>query len=274
MDNSKMPYVVTKTLLGIKNELLCSTPAPFIPEHEYTINGKWGVEAHVEPTNKPQIMYVGIGIGGSRNIDDGNLSAPHGIRATDMDLYTPIPMRCVSVDNDLTAEERSNYRMRVKRSFNGHDYWCYYLKKIILTSTVRITKTNPDTLEEEVYDLDANGLTPTPPLPNATGTIVTDGNKINVSVKGEVELFGSDILESINVIYNDPRRANISEIGLYTGEDRIVNGEGVGGNTIQYMEAIYTQLSIKYTSIGVPFLTPDSYRKIPINLGKSNIMLI
>lgn len=274
MQNNKIPYQMKRTLQGIKNELLSVTNLPLIPEHDLTINNKWGIQTNVDPIKKPTIAYVGLGIGGCYNVDDGNLSSPYQIKATNKDLYIPIPIRCVPIDQDLTATERSLYRMRVRRTFGDLDYWCYYLKKITFNSNVIMTQTDPSTLEEVPYEEDPNELSPQPPQPPYTGTVDINESEINVALTGNVTVYGSEILEGISAIYNDARRASISEIGIYTGEDQEVTGETGTGSDIQYTEAIYTQLATHYTSIGVPLLTPDSFREIPITFTKGNIMLL
>jgi len=274
MQNNKIPYQMKRTLQGIKNELLSMTNLPLIPEFDLTINHKWGVKSNVAPIKKPTIAYIGFGIGGCYNVDDGNLSSPYQIKVTNKDLYLPIPIRCVPVDQDLSSEERSLYRMRVRRTFGDQEYWCYYFKKIIFNSNVKMTQTDPITLEEIPYEEDPNDLTPTPPQPPYTGTVNTNESEINVSLTGSVTVYGSEILEGISTIYNDARRATISEIGIYTGEDMEVTGLSGTGSDIQYTEAIYAQLATHYTSIGVPLLTPDSFREININFTKGNIMLL
>jgi hypothetical protein len=144
----------------------------------------------------------------------------------------------------------------------------------VFNSNVKMTQTDPITLEEIPYEEDPNDLTPTPPQPPYTGTVNTNESEINVSLTGSVTVYGSEILEGISTIYNDARRASISEIGIYTGEDMEVTGLSGTGSDIQYTEAIYAQLATHYTSIGVPLLTPDSFREININFTKGNIMLL
>ena len=68
---------------------------------------------------------------------------------TNMDLYEPIPFRCVPIENDLTPEERANYRLREIRLINGSNYCLYWLKLITYDpDTVSILQKTPSGAED------------------------------------------------------------------------------------------------------------------------------
>jgi hypothetical protein len=274
-DSSTAAFHLTKTLLCIKNELESITGAASAYLPTTTLNNKYSIHRDAVPTANPLVNYFGIGIRGCYNIDDGNLANPYVPKMTNMDLYTPLPFRCVPIDEDLSALERANYRMRVRRTFNGQDYWCYYLKKISFAgNSVQITRTDPATQETTPYELDIANLTPTPVIPSSTGVVVSTGSEINVAVNCSMQITGSEVVESVGIIYGDLRRASISEIGIYTGEDRQVTGVDASGNEILYTESIYTQLALHYTTIGIAMANPNAIKNFTLTLGKSNVMLL
>jgi len=274
-DNNPAPFHISKTIIGVKNELLTITGTTHTPQLTTTLNHKYGVQAATPPTTKPIIAYFGIGVNGFRNINDSNLSQPYIPSMENLDLYGPIPFRCVPIEEDLTPEERTNYRMRVRRTLGGLDYWCYYLKKITFLDTdVQLTRTDPVTLEETPYVIDPNNLTPVPVIPQSDGIIVVEGSEVNVTLAATLHITGAEVLESVGVIYNDARRAVVSEIGIYTGEDKTVTGLTHTGANMNYVEAIYAQLAIHKCTLGVPLVTPSAYTDQKLRLGKSNVLLL
>ena len=274
-DSVTAPFHITKTIIGIKNELLAISGTTHTPLLTTTLNHKYGIQAAVPPASKPIISYFGIGVNGFRNINDTNLSQPYIPSMENLDLYGPIPFRCVPVAEDLTAQERANYRMRVRKTFNGADYWCYYLKKIMFQDTdVQLTRTDPATLQETAYVIDPDNLTPTPVIPLTDGLVEVEGSEVNVTLAATLNITGVEVLESVGVIFNDARRAVVSEIGIYTGLDATVAGVTHTGATLNYTEAIYAQLAIHKCSIGVPLTTPSAYSDQRLRLGKSNVLLL
>ena len=124
-----IPFNSTKTMLAIYNELQSRTPFDYIQPIETTINHKYDVLTSETPSKFPtKVLYYGIGIGGFKVVDDRNSCLPYKVSPKNLDLYQPIPFRCVPVDNDLSDVERAMYRMRVLRTFNNINYWCYILK--------------------------------------------------------------------------------------------------------------------------------------------------
>ena len=119
----------TKCVLRQLNEVQQAVPeASYTFRPETTLNHKYGVQNRVNPDMVPSLGYFGIGIGGCYNANDGFLVTAHDPKAIEMDLYQPIPFRCVPVDEDLSDAERKFYRMRVRKDINGQAYFCYYLR--------------------------------------------------------------------------------------------------------------------------------------------------
>lgn len=267
---------IGKVLLGITRELEAYSGITPSYDIQSTLNAKYNNFASLLPTALPTVSYFGIGIGGSYNVSNLNLQEPYPVLQTNMDLYQPIPFRCVPVLQDLTAAERAAYRMRVRRTINGSDYFCYYLKVVTFDQTaVSITETNPTTGVLSPYVLDYSNLNPTPPAVSSTGTVTTPSTEINVSITSTLPVTGAEVTESINVLYNgDLRYATISEIGLYSGQDQTVTGLDGSGSNISYLEAVLAQLNIQYTWNGDDFSNPTKTSNYNIANGSGDLLLL
>lgn len=271
--SKKYPELSCKTILADLNDIesrLAGT-YPILPNT--TLNYKYSVfQGLTNLTAPPKIGYFGLGIRGFYNVGDDTQSSPYQPRANEMDLYYPIPFRCVPVDEDLSVTERAQYRMRVRKVINSVAYYCYYLKPIVmLDNSTQIVKIDPDTQQEVPYELSPTNLTPTPIIPTTSGT--QDGTIADISVTKRVRIpwTGKEIYEVINVLFEgDLTYAKISEIGIYSGEDRSVEGYDANNNTLRYTEAIYTQLAYKICSVGstVTSAQYDGSRIITFGNGK------
>lgn len=226
-----------------------------------TLNTKYSVDAGVDFSvgGRPKVQYFGIGINGFHNVEDENLSEPNEVLPTDMDLYTPLPIRCVPFEEDLSDVERANYRMRVVQTYGADQYVLYYLKKFtLLSAAAEFTITDGDG-NESAYVIDPGNLSPTPPDPATQGVINAQANAINVSARAQLLVTAEEIAEAINVIYGgDMRYANISEIGIYMGEDQTRSAVDHTATPFNYTEAIMAQLAVHRTWNGVDMSAPGS----------------
>lgn len=224
---------------------------------DFTINTKYRVAASVSlPANaRPRVRYFGIGVNGFRNVGN-NLAEPHEVRPENMDLYSPIPFRIRTPDNDLSATERASYRMRATVTVSGTSYVAYYLKTLSLESTgVGFTYSGT----ENVYALDASNLNPTPPSPQTQGVIQGAGTGIEATVSASAIVTGEEIAEAVNVMFGgDFSRARISEIGLYLGHDVSHNALDSNSQSFSYTEAIQCELAEARTSTGTSLATSTS----------------
>jgi hypothetical protein len=267
---------VGKTILGTIREL--TAYAGLTPSYDTaaTLNAKYSNNASLVPTALPAVRYFGIGIGGSFNVDTGSLSQAYPVLGTNMDLYTPIPFRCVPVEQDLSSVDRAPYRMRVRQTINGADYYLYYLKLITYSqTTVQLTKTDPVTQLQVPYVLDYTNLRPTKPTVNSSGAVTSSVTEVNASVTSTLALTGAEVAEVINVLYaGDLRYAKISEIGLYFGEDRVVAGTNSAGAAISYTESVLATLSMAYNWLGDDYSNPSRTSGFQIVQGNGDLLLL
>jgi len=271
-----LPYAITKTLTCALAELQAISKVDPLYLINSTINHKYNNQPEVLPTVPPRIAYFGVGTRGYRNLDDQNMSAPYIPSAKNLDLYTPIPMRIVPVASDLTVAERANYRMRILKIVDSQEYWAYYFKKLtIVNNQVRIIQTNLTTgVETDIAELNPTDLTPTPTTTSAEGTVESN-TRISVALTASIAITGAEILEAVNVLFGgNLLKANISEIGIYSGNDQTVSmADGLGGH-FNGTEAVYSQLAYHYTWTGTNFANPSQTENRLLRINSANAFLI
>ena len=262
---------VYTTILGALNQFQAFTNLEYASMNNTTLNYKYasaeGTSGVVNPRNpptQPTLAYFGIGTLGFINVGDHS-SVPYPGDARMMDLYAPMPIRCVRVSEEnsvLPAEERNKYRLRVVKHIDGEAYALYYLKAIEFTRKIQVLKKDTDGAESE-YIFDSGDLYPQPPAINQTGGLIdTTVNRIIVRATGVCEISHEEIMEAVNVLYNgDLNYTKISEIGYYTGCDIDVDADWqpVEDGAGVFKEAVYVQLAKGHCYRGSELSTPNSY---------------
>ena len=270
---------VYTTVLGALNQFQAFTNLPYSAMVNTTLNKKYTDATWVNhnytklwfesgaPVTTPCLQYFGIGTRGYKNIDLEQSAIPFPGDSRMMDLYSPIPFRCVPLDEEdtrITAAERAKYRMRVVANFNGITYVMYYLKLIEFGSAVEVIKRDADGTES-AYSLDASWLNPNPPdLNEISGSIDTNVNRIVVRASGVCRVTHDELAEAVSVIHNgDSSFYRISEIGYYTGCDISLNEDRAmvddDDSSAKYKEATYVQLAKGHNFRGSELSTAGSY---------------
>lgn len=266
-----------KSLSGIKVELESVLPITFSPDMTCSLNAKYSIYPALKPTTLPKIMFFGMGIGGKYNTtDDAGAAAGNPLRA-EMDLYKPIPFRCLTEDEDyqLTSAERAQYRMRYPTTINGVKYFCYYLKKLEFVDSIDFTITDPVTHEETPYTLDPANLYPKIQVPSTTGTVDASVSEVIASATATANFTGPEVIEAINVLYNgDLRYGVISELAVYSGVDTVVDDFNVQGQQFSYTESIYTQMVTKYTWLGVAMTNPTANESMKVQFTSGSNLVV
>lgn len=243
------------TLQGSALGLALNFPVSFKAQHETTLNNALSIfpNYNIAGLSLPKVRYYGVGITGCFNADDGILVSAYNPNRLNMNLYGLIPLRCRPVDEDLTDEERKQYRLRQKKIIGSDEYYLYYLKALQFETEIQYKRINNATGKEEAYTLDPSFLNPVPEKPNTSSTIVSGDTSIVAYISAKVEVEASEVLEYIRLFYNgDTRYARISELGFFSGIDVNVQGTNYQGGAISYTEAIYTQLYNHSTWTGTP----------------------
>jgi len=99
----------------------------------YNTNTTESTDVVPGPLKKKEVALWGVGNGGS-GLTFGDVNVP---AEKEFNLYNQIPMRYVSIDNDLPDDVKKNYYLRVLYDNNGQivqdeadaQYIAYYLKK-------------------------------------------------------------------------------------------------------------------------------------------------
>lgn len=268
------------TILGMLNQTQSLLDIPYQNNLPTTLNAKYSVLGSVAPPYVPNLQYYGIGICGYQNLDDQQYARPFTPKATNMDLYGPIPFRCVPLANE-SLYDFSNYRLRRELIVGATQYVAYYLKKLVFDpQTVQIIHKDAAGYET-AYTLDPSSfLTPIPPTISGSGEIDTNVNRVIVRATAKCEITGAEVNEVIAVLYGgDPRYARISELGFYTGCEVAVDsnrnylpGTQPGGSV--KAEAAYVQLAKHRTSLGTDMSDVDSVMLPYITLEASSCIEI
>lgn len=270
---------VYTTLLGALNQFQAFTALAYQAMENTTLNYKYanlegasGVVHFPVPPTTPALSYFGIGVRGFINIGDYS-SVPYPGDARMMDLYQPIPIRCVRLDEEasiMSKEERSKYRLRVVRVINDVEYALYYLKMIEFDPVISIVSKDTDGTETPFVPSEA-WLNPNPPAINETGGLIdTTINRLIVRATGVCTVTHDEVMEAVNVLYNgDTNYAKISEVGYYTGCDVDVTSDWVyteDEDSAAYKEAVYVQLAKGHCYRGSELVTAGSYIKPVVTL--------
>lgn len=253
----------TRTIYGalLDTARRFNEPLPILENS--TLNEKFECFQELKPRvdEFPYTQYFAIGLKGVNYIIDTD-----GLVATKYREYNPrwgallshIPFIMRPVDEDLTAAERQNYRMRVIREFHGRFYACYYLRKLVLDK-YPVAAEHRKLIDGNVVPTDwkptVADLNPTP-LPVDPNQVIRTGDDYLAAVKRfEIEFTPNEIqeiLDVVNIVHGDPDKANITELALVSGIERTVNGN-FNGIEQPYTEAIYAQVTdFVKTTISAP----------------------
>jgi len=208
-----------------------------------------------DPKARPTLKYMALGYKGHRVENDGEIDdvVPVGKRQTTSGMFSEVPWVLRPLDNDLSDEQRKNYRFRTQVKINGRDYWAYYLRvldmRTIATSDVETIRENGVPRMGDFVYTDAE-LHPVPAtLPDYDydddDTVeMPDGRYVESGVDLQIVWNDFDVQEYLNVISimrGNPNRAVISEIALCSGLDVPETGKSATGSPFSYTEAIGVQ---------------------------------
>lgn len=268
-------YRLKRVLFGVANNLEQIMGMDPLNDTNGTLNTLYGVEPTTLPDAHPVLGYFGIGRGGKRNVDSTDLSQPVDIKQTNMNIYKPMPIRCVPYTQDLDDTERAQYRMRQVIDVNGSKYVCYWLK-VLTRNNSKIQFFKLDSNDAQTpYTPDYSNLTPTAPVIATDGTAADIGSEINAIAVVTVSLTGAELSEGINVLNNgDGRYGTISEVGLYTGNDKKVQALDHTGTAFGYTESVLTQLHTHYTFNGYDMSTPNAAYAEQFSFGSGRVILL
>jgi hypothetical protein len=213
-----------------------------------TLNQKLDIQAALTPapTDVIATRYLAIGNGGHQIVTGVN-NIP-GIETlqhqpSDTGLFNQLPFVLRLPTQDLTAAQRSKYRLRRLETHDGQTYVAYYLKVLDLSQTqpsLELRTVSNGNVTSTPYTPQLTDLNPSPPAIQPGQVLQTNGDYIAATAKITVTLEADEIAELLNVaniIYGDENAAIISEMALCSAADRSVTGD-FNGTSAGYMEAI------------------------------------
>ena len=201
------------------------------------------------------IQYWCIGNGGHTLITSGTKAIPVPAekphKASDACLYDIIPFVLKPVDQDLTKEQRANYRLRKILKIDDEFYVAYFLRKLPVKEVapkLLQTKVQNGISTTTEFIPTVNNLNPTDPVIGQEN----DGSYLSVSSTINVDFNEQDVAwlkEACTILYGDSALAVISEIAICSGVDKPItqeypiSGTQTSNNvaTQGYMEAIGVQ---------------------------------
>lgn len=261
------------SLLGSQLGLATILPVSYPVQREFTLNNHLNIVPNQDFSETPKLRYFGVGINGCYNVDDGNLVAAYNPSRTDMNLYNLVPIRCVPMENDLSAVERKKYRLRqLKTMPDGNQYYLYYLKVLEWSNDITYAQINSTDNTEIPYELDPSNLSPKPSKPDSNSFTISSTSSIIAYYQANLTLTSDELLEYISLKYNgDTRYSRVSEIGFFTGVDTEVSSSA-NTTPITYTEAVYTQLYNHLTISGIPLTKSGMKINAPFRITSTGII--
>jgi hypothetical protein len=219
-----------------------------------TLNQKYNTHSGVilGVGETPKVSYMGIGNGGHKAQVGADgvtqiVAVPHLPRHAA--LYHQVPFILRTPENDLTAAERINYRLRVIETHHGVTYIAYYLKVLKLDETVPqmtyMTERSGAVTTMPFVPTVAD-LNPSAPALSSSGVLSTTGDYLSVTAQVRFIMTEPDMQELTNVaaiLYDDVNAGMIiSELAVCSGVDRAVPGN-FNGTVVNYTDAVAVQVT-------------------------------
>lgn len=248
---------ITRTVYNsyLNTCLLMGVPFQLVPNS--TLNELFSVQQGVAPAATPHLKYFAIGIGGrilTAGADGTPLVEVQQHKATDAGVFRPVPFILRPITNDIDAGTRANYAMRRIETINNVDYVAYYLKRLpiqgVPVDMEYITVIN-GVQTISAFAPNSSNLNPTPQTLNNGGVNLVSGDLVAASAKMAASFTANEVAEFISAItikFGDPTYANISEVALVSGEDKVVQSPAAGNTMINFTEAIAAQILTHFTA--------------------------
>ena len=248
--------LITRTIYGAELQVCMFHGIPYPIRPNSTLNEQLNIRptdvpaAGVYPTQRYLVVGnrghgIGAGADGYPYIND----LEHSV--SDSGLFGLVPLVVREQANDLSAAERAKYALRTSETLDGKLCFVYYARRLDLTNvTSQLRKVSVvDGIETVVPFVPNNSnQNPTPPVivPNQATPALADGDYLDVSMLITAVFTPADVQEYINACvmkFGSDKYAAISEIGLVTAVDKIIQAEAAGGGTFQFNEIIAAQIA-------------------------------
>lgn len=258
MSTSSGMRIVTRTVYGAAMQTAQYLGIPYVPtDNRGTLNLKFEILSNTTPPagSSHEVQYYVIGNGGHEAITGANgvpytRPVPHA--ATDAALFNHLPFVLRPVNNDLTADQRSNYALRRTETHNGQDYYAYYAKRVPMSTVsvemhrVMVDETTGET-SETAFVPDQDNLNPTPQqVYDSNGEVIVSGEYVTGSGIAEIaftETDAAELREVARILYDNEDMAIISEIGMVGGTDIDTSVLTTGNVEVTFSEVVAAQVT-------------------------------
>lgn len=230
--------------------------------------------------------YLVLGNKGHKSIQNVNDAIPYTVpvphMATDVNVFSMLPLVARPIDDDLSVDERKQYGLR-RTILIGKDLYAFYF-------ALRLTfdRTTVDTGITQVVDGTSVTTDFVPTLDNLAPTPQADNtdysnNYATVSAFVKVafdQLAIEDILEATRLLFGNEQMAIVSEIALCHGIPKAVTGRypNSGAQTkIAVPSTLYTEIVGMQSSVLATTYIPLPYinqkYEIMLNLGATEPLI-
>ncbi len=266
-------YIQTAKMLG----------QPIIYPEYTTLNESLGIlnNYNYGTNTNPILQYAVFGNGGATfQQGAGGIEEPVPIQhlATDANLYNMLPLVLRTLDNDLTQEEMSSYRLKKIITINGVQYIAYYglvLNLSNLAINMYNVTNNNGTQITQLFTPNINNLNPQPQELTSLSINSVTGDYVNVSALVQL-IFNqqqvSDFINACNILYGSQYSAIISEIGICSGFD-VPNTISINGNDTSYTEAAGVQINAFVNTFYVMYYSQNGLN-VTYNVGASEPLML
>lgn len=246
----------TRTAYGIYLQTAKKLGLPFQLVENTTLNEKFNVQAGVAPAPgiMPNMRYLAIGNRGHQTVraeDGSDETDPVMHFGDDAACYNHIPFVLRETTNDLPADQRRLYGLRVQEVHNDRNYFAYYLRRLefdgVNVQLQRIEINEDGTTTTTPFIPTTDVLNPAVPDISNTGTVLGSRSSTTASAVITVHLTAEDIAEIMNahqVRTGSLRSPVISEMALCSGVDREVTGPSPGSGSFTYTETVACQVNV------------------------------
>jgi len=238
----------------------------YVPLPNTTLNEKFNIypDYSPDPYKYPTLDVITVGIGDPVSPDLNVLNFKKSVHnPIDGALYKHAPLLVKPVDNPLTNDEISRYRLRTIVTIDDVSYYCFYGMKItdiIYENNINIMKLSDITTGRVTYDTftDTTILNPQPSsildIRELTDQAVINVMKVVVDMDPSIV---SNMTNAIKLLYGIDDYT-INELGICSGIDVEINSN--------YIESMWTQINY--------FVSADIARNVIYDILKDNRLYI
>jgi hypothetical protein len=262
---------------------------PTQPQENTTLNQKLDLyyPYTLSDVDVPVTKYWCIGVGNRevQTIPTGGASQQVKVstrhrrhRPRNTCLYDMVPFVLRRIDDDLAAIDRVKYRLRKVMILNGITYAAYYLKTFDLTNVVPtlelLTVSNGNTTTTS-FTPALSDLSPTPPVLSSQGNVLGTGDYVRVSAKIQIDFTANEVTEYLNaynILYGEIDTSDISEIGICSGVDKVVQGVFNGGVSAGYTDSVASRI-MHFINVDAPLKSNLQGVQWSLDLGATEPML-